>query len=107
MPGLSPPASPIGNTAGGALVYNTWEYYDVQVLTPTLQPASPPNVATYGAAGETVNGQPVWKPMNDSILFFQQKRYVVFFLRLLLACSLACPSITAVDGRTEEEDKQG
>lgn len=76
MPGLVPPASLIGNTAGGALVYNTWEYYNVQTLAPTLQAKTPPNVATYGAASETANGQPVWKSMNDSIAYFYQKRSV-------------------------------
>ena len=73
-PGVAPAASPIGNTATGALVYNTWEYYTVQALSPALQAQSPPNVATYGSVGETANGQPVWKPRNSSILYFAQER---------------------------------
>lgn len=82
--------SPVTNTAGGALYYNAFNY--MMYSATTLTPGSSPNFITSGPVAETTAGQPGWRPMNSSILCFDQKSidYACLSTTEALAVPVSC-----------------
>ena len=71
MPPTIPAFSTVGNTAGGALGYQAFNYGGSNL--PLLTPDTPPNAIANNAMHTLTDGPPLWRTINSTVLSFDEK----------------------------------